>query len=175
MAASTGDQPAVPPADGHASSSPPRQPELQGSPAVKGSIWFLEHTQDTVTVTVGLILIALAGALLISGIVDFVNESHRTITAAATNLIDRVLLVLILVEIVHTVVLSLRAHRLVAQPFIVVGLIAVIRRILFVLTPESHITVTTSQLALLIAMVVVFVAGLIAVSIFEKSSEEKPQ
>ena len=70
------------------------------------------------------------------------------------------LLVLILVEIVHTVVLSLRAHRLVAQPFIVVGLIAVIRRILFVLTPGSHITASTLELALLIGMVAVFVAGL---------------
>jgi hypothetical protein len=41
---------------------------------------------------------------------------------------DRVLLVLILAEIVYTVVLSLRAHQLVAQPFFVVGLIAVIRK-----------------------------------------------
>lgn len=79
------------------------------------------------------------------------------------------LLVLILVEIVHTVVLSLRAHRLVAQPFIVVGLIAVIRRILLVLTPGSGPSLSTSELALLIAMVAVFVAGLIVVSRFERS------
>jgi uncharacterized membrane protein (DUF373 family) len=65
----------------------------------------------------------------------------------------------------------LRAHRLVAQPFIVVGLIAVIRRILVVLTPGSHTTIGTSELALLIAMVAVFVAGLIAVSIVEKAGE----
>jgi hypothetical protein len=57
-------------------------------------------------------------------------------------------------------VLSLRAHRLVAQPFIVVGLIAVVRRILFVLTPGST-TVSTPELALLIAMVAVFIAGLV--------------
>ena len=73
-----------------------------------------------------------------------------------------------LVEIAHTVVLSLRAHRLVAQPFIVVGLVAVIRRILFVLTPGNQIKVSTSELALLIAMVAMFVAGLIAVNHFEK-------
>jgi uncharacterized membrane protein (DUF373 family) len=76
--------------------------------------------------------------------------------------------VLILVEIVYTVVLSLQSHRLVAQPFIVVGLIAVIRKILLVLSPGQDTKVTNSQLALLIAMVAVFVAGLIAVSLFEK-------
>ena len=140
----------------------------QGGSAVRGSIWFLEHTQDVVTVTVGIILIALAAVLLISGIVDFADGTYGSIANGAPHLLDQVLLVLILVEIVHTVVLSLRAHRLVAQPFIVVGLIAVIRRILFVLTPGSHVNASTSELALLIAMVAVFVAGLIAVSIFEK-------
>jgi uncharacterized membrane protein (DUF373 family) len=81
-----------------------------------------------------------------------------------------VLLVLILVEIVYTVVLTLRAHRLVAQPFIVVGLIAVIRRILVVFTPESHVAVSATELALLIGMVAVFVAALVAVSFVEKDA-----
>ncbi len=152
------------------SSADPESHSQGGGSAVKGSIWFLEHTQDVVTVLVGLILIALAAVVLISGIRNFIDGHYGPLTSesSATQLLDRVLLVLILVEIVHTVVLSLRAHRLVAQPFIVVGLIAVIRRILFVLTPGSNITASTSELALLIAMVAVFVAGLIAVSIFEK-------
>jgi uncharacterized membrane protein (DUF373 family) len=86
-----------------------------------------------------------------------------------TSLLDEVLLVLILIEIVHTVVLSLHSHRLVAQPFIVVGLVAVIRKILFVLSSEK--LVSTSVLALLIAMVAVFVLSLILVNRFEKSPE----
>ena len=139
---------------------------------VRKSIWFLEHTQDLVTVAVGIILIALASVLLASGIIDFADGNYGSIAAAGPQLLDRVLLVLILVEIVHTVVLSLRAHRLVAQPFIVVGLIAVIRRILFVLTPGSRIAASTSELALLIGMVAVFVAGLIAVSLFERKGED---
>jgi uncharacterized membrane protein (DUF373 family) len=70
---------------------------------------------------------------------------------------------------VHTVVLSLRTHQLVAQPFIVVGLVAVIRKILLDLSTEA--SVNNTQLALLIAMVVAFVAGLIAVSRFEKTEQ----
>jgi uncharacterized membrane protein (DUF373 family) len=143
----------------------------QGVPVATRSIWVLEHVQDWVTVAVGIVLIALAATLLIAGIVDFLDGSSGPISAAAPILLDRVLLVLILVEIVYTVVLALRAHRLVAQPFIVVGLIAVVRRILFVLTPGSHVTVSTSELALLIAMVAVFVAGLVVVSRFEKGDD----
>ena len=52
---------------------------------------------------------------------------------------------------------------------VVVGLVAVIRKILFVLSGQK--TVSTSVLALLIAMVAVFILGLIAVSRFEKSGE----
>jgi uncharacterized membrane protein (DUF373 family) len=107
----------------------------------------LEHVQDWVTVAVGVVLIALAAVLLIAGIVDFLDGSSGPISAGAPILLDRVLLVLILVEIVYTVVLSLRAHRLVAQPFIVVGLIAVVRRILFVLTPGTTTTVSSSYSA----------------------------
>ncbi len=147
---------------------PGHRPARPGTPTVRGSIWFLEHTQDIVTITVGLVLIVLAAVLLISAIVDFADGTYGSVANGAPKLLDQVLLVLILVEIVHTVVLSLRAHRLVAQPFIVVGLIAVIRRILFVLTPGTKVTLTTSELALLIGMVAVFVAGLIAVSVFEK-------
>jgi uncharacterized membrane protein (DUF373 family) len=141
----------------------------ESSPAVGRWIWALEHAQDVVAIAVGVVLIALAAVVLISGIVDFLDGVNGSIATAAPVLLDHVLLVLILVEIVYTVVLSLRAHRLVAQPFIVVGLIAVIREILVVLTPGSHSSVSASELALLIGMVAVFVAGLIAVSVFERS------
>ena len=151
-------------------SEPGAEPARPASrPAVAASIWALEHAQDFVTVAVGVVLIVLAATLAVSGVVSFVHDyhgHHHTIATAAINLLDRVLLVLILVEIVHTVVLSLRAHRLAAQPFIVVGLVAVIRRILFLLSNENNIP--TTELALLIGMVVAFVAAYLAVSYFEK-------
>jgi len=65
------------------------------------------------------------------------------------------------------VVLSLRAHHLVTQPLLAVGLVAVIRKILFVLSSEE--TVSTAELALLIAMIGVFVAALILVSKFDRT------
>jgi uncharacterized membrane protein (DUF373 family) len=77
-------------------------------------------------------LVALAGAamLLIQGIVDW--SGTKTIFL----IIDRLLFVLMLIEIMHTVRASLSSGSLSCEPFLVVGLIASIRRVL-VITLES--------------------------------------
>ena len=135
---------------------------------VLGTIWILEHAQDLVSVLVGVILVVLAAVVLVLGVVVFFREvTSGPVETAVVNLLNRVLLVLILVEIMHTVVLSLRAHHLVTQPLLAVGLVAVIRKILFVLSSEE--TVSTAELALLIAMIGVFVAALITVSKFDRT------
>ncbi len=124
-----------------------------------------ERAQDIVSSLVAAFLILLAATILIAAVVDFFPTAHRHgLTVAATDFLDRVLLVLILVEIVHTVVLSLRAHALAAQPFLVVGLVAVIRKILFALGSQQKLS--TDTLALYIAMVAVFVAALVAVEVY---------
>jgi hypothetical protein len=43
-------------------------------PVVAGSIWALEHAQDIVTVTVGVVLIVLAATLAVSGVVGFITD-----------------------------------------------------------------------------------------------------
>jgi hypothetical protein len=53
------------------------------------------------------------------------------------------------------------------QPLLAVGLVAVIRKILFVLSSEEP--VSTAELALLIAMIAVFVAALILVSRYDRT------
>ena len=96
---------------------------------LEGLIWVLEHAQDVVSVSVGVLLILMAAVVLILGVVDFFRDAmHGSVETAAVNLLNRILLVLILVEIMHTVVLSLRAHHLVAQPLLAVGLVAEIGR-----------------------------------------------
>jgi len=69
--------------------------------------------------------LALWSAVLASG------ETRSLILA-----VDRLLFVLMIVEILHTVRVSFRSGKLVCEPFLVVGLIASIRRVL-VITLES--------------------------------------
>jgi len=146
---------------------PPSRPR-----GLAGTIWLLEHAQDYVAAVVGVGLILLAAVLIVSGFAGFVHDlATANVLSASTVLLDRLLLVLIVAEIVHTVVLSLRTHELSAQPFIVVGLIAVIRKILLVLSNEATVRVSTTELWLLIAMVAAFVVGLIAVSRFERKQD----
>jgi uncharacterized membrane protein (DUF373 family) len=53
--------------------------------------------------------------------------------------IDRLLFVLMVVEVLHTVRVSFRAGELACEPFLVVGLIASIRRVLVITMESSHV------------------------------------
>src|SRR5256712_1273655 len=78
--------------------------------------------------------IASAGKLLWDGI------SHWTIANETYRVLDQLLVVLMLVEILHTVRISIRSHVLVTEPFLVVGLIASIRRILVITLEAATLT-----------------------------------
>jgi uncharacterized membrane protein (DUF373 family) len=91
---------------------------------------------------------ALACALALTALVALAGAAHvlwdglRTWTSPDTILqtIDRMLLVLMLVEILHTVRISIRSHVLVTEPFLIVGLIATIRRILVITLETANLT-----------------------------------
>jgi uncharacterized membrane protein (DUF373 family) len=64
------------------------------------------------------------------------EASARTVV----EVIDRLLVVFMLAEILHTVRISIRSHTLVTEPFLVVGLIATIRRILVITLDAANLT-----------------------------------
>src|SRR3979409_1818831 len=72
------------------------------------------------------VTIATAGQIL------WIGLSHWTVAAQTLRVLNQLLIVLMLVEILHTVRISIRSHVLVTEPFLVVGLIASIRRILVI-------------------------------------------
>jgi phosphate starvation-inducible membrane PsiE len=77
-------------------------------------------------------LLALAGAALKvwAGVTDWADPDTVFVV------IDQLLVVLMLIEILHTVLVSVRSGTLTPEPFLIVGLIASIRRML-VITLES--------------------------------------
>ncbi|MGA8036643.1 MAG: phosphate-starvation-inducible PsiE family protein [Candidatus Acidiferrales bacterium] len=66
--------------------------------------------------------------------------AHWTIGTQTLRVLDQLLVVLMLVEILHTVRISIRSHYLVTEPFLVVGLIASIRRILVITLEAASLT-----------------------------------
>jgi uncharacterized membrane protein (DUF373 family) len=55
-------------------------------------------------------------------------------------IVDRLLFVLMVIEILHTVRASIQTHQMASEPFLIVGLIATIRRILVVTLETSDKT-----------------------------------
>ena len=78
-----------------------------------------------------LVTIASAGKMLWDGL------SQWSLAAQTLRVLNELLIVLMLVEILHTVRISIRSHKLmIVEPFLIVGLIASIRRML-VITLEA--------------------------------------
>jgi Phosphate-starvation-inducible E family len=90
----------------------------------------------------------LAGLLFVTALATIANAgemlweglAHWTIATETLLVLDQLLVVLMLVEILHTVRISIHSHFLVPEPFLVVGLIASIRRILVITLEAATLT-----------------------------------
>ena len=85
-------------------------------------------------VATAFVTIATAGQILWAGL------THWTVAAQTLKVLNQLLIVLMVVEILHTVRISIRSHVLVTEPFLVVGLIASIRRILVITLEAATLT-----------------------------------
>ena len=101
---------------------------------------YFGHFEDAVYVGLGLLLAYSAAALLIGGGKALWQSALAGAPPdAIIALLDRALLILMIVELLYTVQVSFRAHALLPEPFVVVGLIAAIRRILVVTAEFSRL------------------------------------
>src|SRR5262245_22163836 len=92
--------------------------------------------EDVVYVGLGVMLAGAAISLLVSLLLVSVRGLlGGTLPGGVIGVLDQVLLILMIVELLYTVQLSFREHVLVPEPFVLVALIAGVRRIL-VITPE---------------------------------------
>jgi uncharacterized membrane protein (DUF373 family) len=109
------------------------------------SLWF-SRAEDAIYVGLGLLLAAIAFTLLVSELFYCVRYiATGTLAENIVSLLDRILLIIIFVEVLYTVQVSFRQHILHAQPFLVVGLIAVTRRILVLTAEMSKLAKETQE------------------------------
>lgn len=127
--------------------------------------------------------LASAAQLLWNGLI------HWTIASEALRVLDQLLIVLMLVEILHTVRISIRSHIVLAgELFLIVGLIASIRRILIISLQMASLTREASwsgegasifrasmlELALLIVLVLVLVYSITLLRRYAPSPKSLP-
>jgi uncharacterized membrane protein (DUF373 family) len=142
---------------------PPDLPKKQARVWVARAFTAVE---DIVYIGLGLLLTGSALTLLVTGVIDYV-QNIRGGKPHNIELLDRILLILLIVELLYTVQVSFREHALVPEPFLLVGLISAIRRVL-VLTAEFDQLRTevgaqqfVIELAVLTALIVALVVSLI--------------
>lgn len=81
------------------------------------------------------LLLAAAAVFVLAGAVEAIvsaYSAHKNAAEISLLVLDRVLLALIVAELLYTLRFVVRTHEIVAEPFLFIGLIAVVRRILIV-------------------------------------------
>jgi uncharacterized membrane protein (DUF373 family) len=144
-------------------------------PLVRLSTDLFRHIEHVVYAVLGTMLsigafLALGGAAvqLWHGMLDWTNSE------VIFSIVDRLLFVLLLIEVLHTVRASIRSGGLTCEPFLIVGLIASIRRVLVITlqtseatkpgaySPETHAIVfeAMTELAVIGALILILVFSL---------------
>jgi uncharacterized membrane protein (DUF373 family) len=104
---------------------------------------YLAHAEVAVySILVVLLFIAALATIANADKMLWDGLHHWTIAAETLQVLAKLLVVPMLVEILHTVRISIRSHLLVTEPFLVVGLIASIRRILVITLEAANLTKT---------------------------------
>jgi len=146
---------------------------------VQGAFGFVE---DGFYVAIALAL-SLAGIALFGYVIyDFVTQLNRgpDFTALILELLDGLLLVFIITELIHTVRAVIDEKILVAEPFLVVGVVAAIRRLVVVsaeakdLIGKPTFSDAMLEIGLLAGVVVALVLGIFMLR-HTDSSEPDPE
>jgi uncharacterized membrane protein (DUF373 family) len=125
--------------------------------------------EDVVYIGLGVVLASSALTLLVTSATAF-TRSVLGGKPSTIELLDRILLILLIVELLYTVQVSFREHALLPEPFLLVGLISAIRRVLL-LTAQIEQAATQQapsrsfavELSVLTVLILVLVVSLILV------------
>lgn len=142
----------------------------------------LATSESIVLVAIGIALVLVAVLLLYSSIYDLNEAVHQGVSVIerrSIEILNTVLLVMMTMEIVYTVAISLQSHTLNAEPFLIIGVIAGIRRMLVITATSTELEGQPGQfhnmlveLGLLAATVV---ALALAIWILRYSLIQKPK
>lgn len=139
----------------------------------------LSLVEDIVYVGLGILLAIAAFSLLVLALKDAgVAIWNHSFGAQVVGLLDQILLVLLVIELLYTVQVSFREHSLLAEPFLVVALIASIRRILIVTAeisklPEANETAFRHSMYELVVLTVLVLALVGSLIMLQKHGRER--
>lgn len=127
---------------------------------------FFNYTEDGLYFIVGALLIVCASFLVVHTVQQFFDHPEpENFIWWIVKILDKILLLLMLLEILYTVRVSFAGHSLCAEPFLIVALIAAVRRIL-VLSVETayfpeHFQHHMIEIGILGVLIFIFVVSII--------------
>lgn len=90
----------------------------------------LSFAEDAVYWAIAIVLLVGSGALLVAQVHTILRGLGRSPTSSVMlEVLDGLLLIFIFVELLYAVRTSLRSHEIVAEPFLIVGILACIKEI----------------------------------------------
>jgi len=103
----------------------------------------IEYIELVIYAGVSVVLVFGAGALLIESVNMFLRTLDLGILRATTQMLSVLLLVFVFVELLGAVRSTIRERRLIAEPFLLVGIIAAIKEIVLVAGTQRGDEVST--------------------------------
>jgi uncharacterized membrane protein (DUF373 family) len=139
----------------------------------------LDAVEHIIYYFVALALVVPVGMLFVSAAMSVLQAPEVGILQTVLLVLDRVLLVFILVELLDTIrIISRERGLIIAEPFLLVGLIAVVRRILLVTAQIEQASGTEefqnllAELGVMAVLVVVLTAALFFIRRTSRSERE---
>ena len=126
----------------------------------------LSFIEDFIYVIVALLLTASAVLLIYNEFISF-PEFFKAENQVQTiiEIISKTLLLVMVLEILYTVRITIKEHVLCSEPFLIVGLIAAIRRILIISVETAYfqekIDMYMLEIGVLSGMILVFVVSIV--------------
>ena len=136
--------------------------------------------EDLVYVSLAVLLAAGALVLTVKAVVELVNGARASGPAALIDTLDAILLVFIFVELLYAVRITLKERQIVAEPFLIAGILVCIKEIivLAVKSPTEYIDKGPEfaramvEVGLLGVLVLVLSASAVVLRKKEKEPEE---
>jgi phosphate starvation-inducible membrane PsiE len=156
----------------------PGEAHYSGSSPLDRWLRCLEHL---IYIVIAGLLILAAGTLLVAAVWEFVRALWtEEMGRQVLRMLEKLLLVLMLAELLHTVRVSLHAHGLLPEPFLIVGLIAAMRRVLVITAEAWHMEPSATpqfdqamlELGLLTVLTLVLVVSIILLHRFRGSAAD---
>jgi uncharacterized membrane protein (DUF373 family) len=161
--------------DSEAGARPSRRVTLPPRDSLRADRW-IGAAETAIYLVVGVLLIVAAGLTLVGTVTDLVEGSDsRSITDAGVFVLDRILLLVIMAELLYTLRLVNFGGQILVEPFLFIGLIAVVRKVLVLTAEAAHghreVTDFLVQIGVLAGLALVFA---LSIHLLRTSAAQQP-